>query len=120
MKVPHILALALASCCLVSCTGTKEVITSAVTTVTSAITTVLPNDFPKDPITPGNAEEHLVKSTNAYTLYSPDGNLFITVTTNGQMGYSVSRYADGKTIEWIKPSKLGVNVTYHGVQRFAG
>ena len=110
MKLPQILALALAGCCLASCTGTKEVITDAVTTVTTAITTVITNDTPSGPITPGDAEKHLVKTTDAYTLYSPDGNLFITVTTDGQMGYSVSRTSDGKTIQWIRPSKLGVNI----------
>lgn len=112
MKVTRILALALAGCCLVGCTGAKEVVTDAVTTVTTAITTVLPpsGTTPDSPITPGKAEDHLVKTENAYTLYSPDGNLFITVTTDGQMGYSVSRAKDGKTIQWVKPSKLGVNI----------
>lgn len=112
MKVTRILALALAGCCLVGCTGTKEVVTDAITTVTNAITTVLPSDAtsPNGPITPGAAEKHLVKTEDAYTLYSPDGNLFITITTDGQMGYSVSRAKDGKTIEWVKPSTLGINI----------
>ena len=110
MKVPQFLALALAGCCLASCTGVTETVTTVTTAITTAITTVKPNDTPNGPITPGSAEDHLVKTTDAYTLYSPDGNLFITVTTDGQMGYSVSRTSDGKTIQWIRPSKLGVNV----------
>lgn len=103
MKLPQILSLVLAGGCLAACSPQAPIETTAPTT--SPATSAIPSM-----ITPGKAEEHLIQSKNAYTLYSPDGTLSITITTDGQMGYSVSRFQDGELVEWIKPSTLGVEV----------
>ena len=107
MKFTRILSLVLAGSFLVACTPKAPI----QTTVNTTTPTAQAEKAPVGAITPGKAEDQLIQSQNAYTLYSPDGTLAITITTNGQMGYSVSRTRDGDTIEWVKPSTLGVEVS---------
>lgn len=56
--------------------------------------------------------EHLVQTdASTYTLISPDGSLSLNITNTDELSYSVTRTAeDGTVTEWIRPSKMGLQV----------
>ncbi len=113
MKRSQLIALLLCGGILVGCSnqaGPTDTTTGSVTVTPS--TTQPPEDSkkPVGAITPGEAKDHLVQDGAVYTLYSPDGTLAFSVDTEGQMTYRVDRIRDGETTEWVRDSKLGVNL----------
>ena len=100
------LCLLLASGILLSCTGKAPANSNKETTTTQN------KKEPAGAITPGKAEDHLVQNGNSYTLYSPNGQLAITVDVpeEGRMTYSVTRTRDGETLTWVRSSQMGVSV----------
>ena len=109
MKLTKFFSILLAGIFLMSCNTSKVQNDSTISTSVAPIV--------KDPgpshvgaITPGKAEDHLIKEENGYILYSPNGTLGIRIETTGQMSYSVFSVRDGITTRWIRTSDLGVQV----------